>query len=499
MRRENFFTLLLVLLALPAEAHVGSPNVIYEGNAGAYPIRVIVRMPGVVPGLAEISVRVTAPDVRRVTVLPVHWRAGVEGAPPPDEAKAVRGETNLYSAELWLMTRGAYSVHVRVEGGRGDGKAIVPVNSVAETRLPMPRGLAVALGGLGVLLFLFWVTIHGTATRESVLAAGAAPSRRDVWLGRGAIVASALGLAAALFAGKHWWDNVDRDHRNNRLFQPIAVTTSVRVEGAQRIVRLQVDDRNQGSLGWTPLVPDHGKLMHVFLVREPGMDEFAHIHPVRRDATTFEVALPPVSAGNYRVYADVTHESGLSKTLVALVEVPDMPAVGAVGEFLLTPDADDSWHSGTAGEKPSAPLGNGLTMEWEPGPPLLEKREASLRFVVMDAQRQPAKLEPFMGMFSHAAIRRADGAVFAHLHPGGSLSMAAQQVLEARAENKLPKIITAASMEPFCKSPPALLGDQTVSFPYEFPRPGRYRIWVQVKINGRILTGVFDADVQTAK
>ena len=181
MRRGNFFARLLVLLALPAEAHVGSPNVIYEGTAGAYPIRVIVRMPGVVPGLAEISVRVTAPDVRRVTVLPVYWQAGVEGAPPPDEAKPVRGETNLYSAELWLMTRGAYSVHVRVEGARGDGKVIVPVNSVAETRLPMPRGLGVALGGLGVLLFLFWVTIHGAATRESVLAVGVAPARRDVW------------------------------------------------------------------------------------------------------------------------------------------------------------------------------------------------------------------------------------------------------------------------------------------------------------------------------
>ena len=32
-------------LAIVAAAHIGSPNVLFEGTAGAYPVRVIVRPP----------------------------------------------------------------------------------------------------------------------------------------------------------------------------------------------------------------------------------------------------------------------------------------------------------------------------------------------------------------------------------------------------------------------------------------------------------------------
>ena len=34
-----------------------------------------------------------------------------------------------------------------------------------------------------------------------------------------------------------------------------------------------------------------------------------------------------------------------------------------------------------------------------------------------------------------------------------------------------------------------------VNFPYAFPKAGNYRIWLQIKRNGKILTGVFDANV----
>ena len=139
-----FLVIYLALLAfgLSAQAHIGSPNVFVEGKAGEYSVHVVIRPPPVVPGLAEVIVRVPEEPVQRVTVLPVFWNAGRNGAPPPDEAKLVRGETNLYSAALWLMRLGAYSVDITIEGARGKGTLVVPVNSMATNTRPMSRGYA---------------------------------------------------------------------------------------------------------------------------------------------------------------------------------------------------------------------------------------------------------------------------------------------------------------------------------------------------------------------
>jgi hypothetical protein len=49
--------LLPLALFVALSAHVGSPDVVYEGNAGPYPVHVIVRPPMVVPGVAQVIVR----------------------------------------------------------------------------------------------------------------------------------------------------------------------------------------------------------------------------------------------------------------------------------------------------------------------------------------------------------------------------------------------------------------------------------------------------------
>ncbi|MEO8428467.1 MAG: hypothetical protein ABI651_15285 [Verrucomicrobiota bacterium] len=527
---------------LAAEAHIGSPNVFFEGEASEYLVRVVIRPPQVVPGLAEITVRVQGDPVQRVAVLPVFWKTGRGGSPPPDEAKLVRGETNLYSAALWLMKPGAYSVDVTIEGSRGKATLIVPVNSLATNTRPMSRGFGIMLSVLGIVLFLGGLKIAGAAFGESRLEPGALPTKKDRWRGRAAMAIAAGVLSLMLFGGKKWWDFEDSNYRNNSLRKPFPVSTQVRAERDQLILTLKVD-ASQRRGQWTPLIPDHGKMMHLFLIRagEPGA--FAHLHPTQRGGAEFEVPLPPLPAGQYRLYADVTHEDGFAETLTAAAEIPPASltmqklwlgnsaepicsvevAQRLATNLFLAPDLDDSWQT-DSGAKTAPPEGKyfpqdsaqravnasgGYRMIWENSGTIVENQDRSLRFRLLTPDKKPALLEPYMGMLGHAVVQRQDGAVFTHIHPVGTFSMAAQEFF-LKGKPAGPSIFPAQPGLLSVKQPtpgPELHDSHTnlvgaageISFPYAFPKPGSYRIWVQAKSQSRILTGVFSATVAAAK
>src|SRR5207253_7143157 len=49
-----------------------------------------------------------------------------------------------------------------------------------------------------------------------------------------------------------------------------------------------------------------------------------------------------------------------------------------------------------------------------------------------DPKGQPVTLEPYMGMAGHLMLARTDGAVFVHLHPAGTVSLAAAETFALR-------------------------------------------------------------------
>jgi hypothetical protein len=162
----------------------------------------------------------------------------------------------------------------------------------------------------------------------------------------------------------------------------------------------------------------------------------------------------------------------------------------------MAPDPDDSWHmsgplrpSTTAAGPKVSRLADGGTLLWHQEP-LEANRETTLRFEARGPDGHPARLEPYMGMLSHAAITRDDGQVFVHLHPMGTVNMAAQEIFAAGAGGAAKPAMPGMDHSAM----PGMQGS-VLSFPYEFPQPGHYRLWVQVKSGGRVLTGVFDADV----
>src|SRR2546422_763078 len=177
----SFLALLFSILLFPsvANAHVGSPDVFYDGLVGPYPARITIRMPGVVPGRAEISVRVQTTEPVQVFFLLLYSRTVVTNAPAADIGHLVPGEANLYAGELWLMSFGAYSIEVRIRGGNGEGSVQIPVNSVAIRQLPLPSLLGKLLLALGAVLVFGGLAIVAAAAREAGLPPGALPENAE--------------------------------------------------------------------------------------------------------------------------------------------------------------------------------------------------------------------------------------------------------------------------------------------------------------------------------
>ena len=491
-------------LYVVATGHVGSNNVFFSGEAGPYPVSVVIRPPEVIPGLAEISVRVSGGGADLVTVRPVRWDAAPEGgAPPPDEAVPVAGDPELYAAELWLMTVGAYRVEVAVEGSRGSGEVSVPVTSVMLGVRDLPPGLGWILAALGLLLVAGVVSITGAAVRESQIPAGETAGSVRRRRARIAMALTAVGMAGFLYLGNAWWEAVDREVRSG-IFERLAVEGAIVRDGGVPVLEIAITDPAWGGRNWSPLVPDHGKLMHMFVVGAPGMDAFAHVHPVPVDPSTFRVPWPDLPPGEYRIYGDIVQESGFAQTVVDTVivdaaalavseaaareegvagpEAQDLRSEAAAG---LPRDPDDSAWTGVpmalSGPGSETRLDDGSILEWQGDQELRVDEETVLAFRLWDPDEKPAELEPYMGMLSHAALTRDDGAVFVHLHPAGTISMGSLSVLAPAG------------------SPMAGGGTDAptgvVEFPFAFPQPGEYTIWVQVKREGRVLTGAFQATV----
>jgi hypothetical protein len=483
--RRAVLAVLFVLAPTVSAAHVGSPDVIYDGKAGPYDVRVIVKVPTVVPGLAEVTVRVLH-GARDVHIRPVFWRTGLAGSPSADVAKPVAGASNLYSGQLWLMARGAYSVYVTVDGPSGSGTASVPVMSVATGRLAMGDGLRLILVALGALLVAGLITIAYVAAGEGVVEPGVDLDRPHRRRARLVACIAAPVVALALFGGAKWWQSVDRVYQT-RMYHPLPTRASISRDGT---LRLEVMDSTGKQLTLDPLVPDHGKLMHLFVIDSATMTSFAHLHPMFNDTGAFATPLPPLAPGRYRLFGDITTETGQTRTLTGVVSLTKEDSIRASAE---RPDADDAWiaSAGAARHGTAATidtLSDGSTMEWLADSSAIRPgRDATLRFRVRDAGGAAVTLEPYLGMVAHAVIARNDGSVFVHLHPEGTVSMAAQNVFASRDRGDTTAAgrlrVTSAVML-------ATSMNGEFSVPYIFPSTGTYRIWVQVRRNGRVLTGV---------
>ena len=471
---------LVAALWLVSVAHVGSPDVWYQGSAGPYGVLVHIEAPGVIPGIAVVNVRVDGVGVERVSAFADRFDA-TGGPPPPDVAEPVAGQPGWYRTRLWIMTNGSYSVTVTVAGSAGSGSAVVPLGAFPFRRLDLGSGLALGLGAAGVFLLAGILTIIGAAVREAVLPPGAQPDSARRRRARRAMARGAIVIGLILLGGWRWW-SVENARFERSLLRPLAAAATVRGSELELTIEVSTWARQQHAEAAGRLATDHGKIMHLFLIGETGY-AFAHLHPTTPDSVRFVVPLPPLPAGRYSVFGDIVDVTGFAQTLVASVQLSEVLSSGPAAG--LPRDPDDSWAVREAAPvADTVLLEDGSALRWlGASTPVVVGEPSELRFALEPPPRDDRPPELYMGMPAHAAVVRDDARVFVHLHPHGTTSMAARMRFLERGGGALHVPMTAP--------PPA----DTVAFPYAFPEPGRYHVWVQLKRGGRVLTGAFEVQV----
>jgi len=500
--RRRFIAWLTVLIALGfcgpvAMAHVGSPDIYADGSAGPYRLFVTVRPPMVIPGVAEIEVRVDPAGrsgvVSGIEIAPIPLTGEASRHPPvADAMKQSTTDKGFFTGTLWIMASGSWQIRFTVHGSRGDGVLSIPVPATSSATRGMQAGLGVLLGSLGLLLVLGLVGIVGAAARDAQLPprAQARPDkRRRAWI---AMCVALAVIGAALWFSKLWWDN-EANNYSKYVYKPLAMQAQL---SSSQTLRLTIEDP-----GWLKsrriddFVLDHDHLMHLYLIREPGLDLVYHLHPEQVAPGQFQLSLPSIAAGQYRLYADVVHATGFPETLVAQMTLPEIQGRALSGDDAMGSAPAVSSLQGALGTAvcPSVPEGgprfrlpDGYTMLWNNAATVPAKTAQVFTFTLLDAGgKPPADMALYMGMVGHAAFVKDDGTVFAHVHPSGTVSMAALMMAAAQNQGKSDAM---ASMPGMGNGIPS-----TVGFPYGFPTAGTYRIFVQMKHGQTVETAAFDA------
>ena len=476
LRRISCFALCIGLASFAATAHVGSPDIYLEGQAGPYKLFITVRPPTVIPGVAEIEIRSETPGIREIRAVPLPMSGpGARFSPVPDQLKVSAQDPQFFTGTLWMMAWGSWEVKVSASGPAGSGTLAVPVPSVAMSTKQMQAGLGALLTVLMTFLVFGLVAIVGASVREAKIGPGIVPDQAHRKKGRVAMAVALAVVLGAIWYGWNWWDSEATSYGQN-VYKPLGIkavrsgnllTLTLSESGVRR-----VDD----------LIPDHGHLMHLYLMREPNLDVVYHLHPELHDTGVFQLELPTVPAGTYKLYADIVHQSGFPETLVSSVSLPGEPGRALSG--------DDASATATGPRNSTTfSLPDGYRMEWiRPAGAIRAKQPNLFRFRLVNAQgKAPNDMALYMGMLGHAAFVKTDGSTFAHIHPTGTVSMAAFMMAQGQKADDMSGMDMSSS--------DSGLPNQ-VSFPYGFPSAGRYRAFVQMKHGNIVETGIFDMQAE---
>jgi hypothetical protein len=201
----------------------------------------------------------------------------------------------------------------------------------------------------------------------------------------------------------------------------------------------------------------HDKRYHLFVV-SADLRDYAHVHPDQEadGSWTLPVTLP--RAGYYTLYSDFLPAGGTPQVVGLPLVTAGFTGDLASSRAKLVPDRVAETRAGDMRVALAVPADG-----------FAAGREEQFACRLTDARTgQPViDLEPYLAAWGHTLILSEDTLAVVHAHPA----------------------------EPVPLNDPAARGGPTVTFKTLFPKPGRYRIWTQLKRHGDVVTAVFTIDV----
>lgn len=200
----------------------------------------------------------------------------------------------------------------------------------------------------------------------------------------------------------------------------------------------------------------HEKLFHLFVISQD-LEYYDHIHPTQEadGAYAIDVTLP--RPGYYKLYADFLPIGGTPQVVPRVLVTANYEGDLASASARLVPDKTLT--------KTVGPMIVTLAL---PTAGLVAGRDEKLNYHIVDAATGApvTDIEPYLAAFGHTLVMSEDTLHYVHAHP-----------VEMLPEGS------------------AARGGPDLTFKALLPRPGRYRIWTQLKRAGTVATAQFTVDV----
>ncbi|MFF0945902.1 heavy-metal-associated domain-containing protein [Kocuria sp. CPCC 205300] len=226
--------------------------------------------------------------------------------------------------------------------------------------------------------------------------------------------------------------------QNGYVLQEVSAPATVGAAG-----ELSLTITGPDGVAVTDFETEHEKDLHLIVVRSDG-SHYRHVHPVMDQDGRWSVPWQWEAAGTYRVYADITPAgAGEGRTLTRTVEVagtlePDAPEVTATDEV------------------------DGFEVSVEGG--LAAGTTSPLRVTVTRDGQPVTTLELYLGAYGHLVALRAGDLAYLHVHPEGAEPVAGQT------------------------------SGPEVEFATTTPSPGRYYLYFDFQVDGKVHTAQFALD-----